>query len=95
MRGIAESVLFAHSASAQSTLHYKILRRPSMYSEVPHRSDTWIPIEDEAKVLASSPDFLLVLPWHFRDFFVRNPALVGRRLVFPLPQLEVVTPESR
>jgi len=56
---------------------------------------TWIPIEDEAKVLASSPDFLLVLPWHFRDFFLSNPILKGRRLVFPLPQLEVVTPESR
>jgi hypothetical protein len=56
---------------------------------------TWIPIEDEAKVLASSPDFLLVLPWHFREFFVHNPILKGRRLVFPLPQLEVVTPESR
>lgn len=56
---------------------------------------TWIPIEDEAKVLASSPDFLLVLPWHFRDFFLRNPILKGRRLVFPLPKLEVVTPESR
>lgn len=56
---------------------------------------TWIPIEDEAKVLASSPDFLLVLPWHFRDFFLRNPALKGRRLVFPLPQLEIVIPEGR
>ena len=56
---------------------------------------TWIPITDETKVLASSPDFLLVLPWHFRDFFLRNPALAGRRLVFPLPQLEVVTPERR
>lgn len=55
---------------------------------------TWIPIEDEAKVLASSPDFLLVLPWHFRDFFLRNPALTGRRLVFPLPQLELVTPSG-
>lgn len=53
---------------------------------------TWIPIEEEAKVLASSPDFLLVLPWHFRDHFLRNPALAGRQLVFPLPQLEVVTP---
>ena len=55
---------------------------------------TWIPIEDEAKVLASSPDFLLVLPWHFRDFFLRNPALSGRRLVFPLPHLSVVVPED-
>jgi NDP-4-keto-2,6-dideoxyhexose 3-C-methyltransferase len=56
---------------------------------------TWIPIEDEAKVLASSPDFLLVLPWHFRDFFLRMPTLTGRSLVFPLPQLEVVIPKGQ
>jgi NDP-4-keto-2,6-dideoxyhexose 3-C-methyltransferase len=56
---------------------------------------TWIPIDDEARVLASSPDYLLVLPWHFRDFFLRNPALAGRRLVFPLPQLDVVIPGNR
>lgn len=53
---------------------------------------TWIPIEDEAKVLASYPDYLLVLPWHFRDFFIHNPAFVDRQLVFPLPLLEVITP---
>jgi len=56
---------------------------------------SWIPIDDEAKVLASSPDYLLVLPWHFRDFFLRNAALAGRRLVFPLPRLDVVVPEAR
>jgi NDP-4-keto-2,6-dideoxyhexose 3-C-methyltransferase len=56
---------------------------------------TWIPIKDEAQVLASSPDFLLVLPWHFRQFFLQNPALAGRKLVFPLPQIEVVVPQGR
>ncbi len=56
---------------------------------------TSIPIEDEAKVLASSPDFLLILPWHFREFFLRYPPLTGRALVFPLPQLEIVTPRGR
>jgi len=55
---------------------------------------TWIPIADEAKVLALSPDYLLVLPWHFREFFLRNPALAGRKLVFPLPQLQVLIPGS-
>lgn len=55
---------------------------------------SWIPIEDEKKVLQSAPDYLLVLPWHFRDFFLNNPAYVGQKLVFPLPQLEVVTPEG-
>lgn len=56
---------------------------------------SWIPIEDESRVLASFPDYLLVLPWHFRDFFLRSPALAGRQLVFPLPQLEVVVSEYR
>ena len=53
---------------------------------------TWIPIRNEISVLESGPDFLLVLPWHFRDFFLRNSALTGRSLVFPLPRLEIVTP---
>lgn len=54
---------------------------------------TWIPIEAEDKVLASNPDYLLVLPWHFRDFFLKSPLFKGRRLVFPLPSLEVVVPQ--
>lgn len=51
---------------------------------------TWLPIRSEADVLAGGFDYLLVLPWHFRRHFLANPAYAGRRLVFPLPQLEVV-----
>lgn len=51
---------------------------------------TSIPIEDEKRILEARPDYLLVLPWHFREFFVKNPAFKGRKLVFPLPKLEVV-----
>lgn len=51
---------------------------------------TNLPIQDEKIVLASNPDYLLVLPWHFRDFFLRNHLYKGRKLVFPLPVLEVV-----
>ena len=51
---------------------------------------TCIPIKDEKIVLESSPDYLLVLPWHFRDFFIANPLYKGRKLVFPLPALEIV-----
>jgi len=49
-----------------------------------------IPIIGETEVLAINPDYLLILPWHFRDFFIKNPAFKGRNLVFPLPNLEVV-----
>lgn len=51
---------------------------------------TWIPVVPEAGLVASSPDYLLVLPWHFRRFFVENPRLDGTTLVFPLPRLQVV-----
>lgn len=51
---------------------------------------SWIPIDDEAKVLASRPEYLIVLPWHFRAGFLSNPAYKGLNLVFPLPRLEVV-----
>ena len=51
---------------------------------------TGIPIVPEEAALADNPDFLVVLPWHFRNGFLKNPKFAGRKLVFPLPQLEIV-----
>jgi NDP-4-keto-2,6-dideoxyhexose 3-C-methyltransferase len=51
---------------------------------------TGIPIVSEEEALAANADFYLVLPWHFRDNFMENPKFKGRRLIFPLPQLEIV-----
>lgn len=54
---------------------------------------TGIPIVSEAEVLASRPDYLLVLPWHFREGFMAAlaPYLAdGGRLIFPLPSIEIV-----
>lgn len=50
---------------------------------------TLIPIIPEEELLFARPDFLLVLPWHFRQFFECNPRLSRYSLVFPLPNLEV------
>jgi NDP-4-keto-2,6-dideoxyhexose 3-C-methyltransferase len=50
---------------------------------------TLIPIVSEDELLASRPDFLIVLPWHFRKYFEASAKLVGQHLVFPLPVLEV------
>jgi hypothetical protein len=52
---------------------------------------TLIPLAPENEVLATNPDFLLVLPWHFRNFFLGLPKMRGRTLVFPLPRLEIVS----
>ncbi len=51
---------------------------------------SWIKIMDENEVLASNPDYLIVLPWHFRNFFLDSPKFKGHTLVFPLPELEII-----
>lgn len=48
---------------------------------------TWIPIIPESELLAMKPDFLIVLPWHFRKFFEGKQKYSNCKLVFPLPQL--------
>ena len=53
-----------------------------------------IPIVPEKELLADEPDFFLVLPWHFRDFFLQKYKLKKAALVFPLPRLEVIAPRA-
>lgn len=51
---------------------------------------TWIPIKDENIVL-SEYDVFVILPWHFRNFFVNSEKFKGRKFLFPLPYPELVT----
>lgn len=51
---------------------------------------TLLPIVDEQTLFSNEPDYLIVLPWHFRDFFIQKSCLTTGRLVFPLPSLEVI-----
>jgi len=56
---------------------------------------TWLPIIPEAVVLAKSPDYLIVLPWHFRKFFQGQEKYKQSCLVFPLPELQAVVNAAR
>jgi hypothetical protein len=52
-----------------------------------------IPILPQETVFAMHPDFLLILPWHFRRFFIDSlrPYLErGGKLILPLPEVEIV-----
>jgi len=51
---------------------------------------SWIPIIPEQDLLAGKPDYMIVLPWHFKNFFVANKKFSNMNLVFPLPEVEVV-----
>jgi hypothetical protein len=54
---------------------------------------THIPITSEEEVKAMRPDYMLVLPWHFRETILEREAAFlesGGRLIFPLPEIEVI-----
>jgi NDP-4-keto-2,6-dideoxyhexose 3-C-methyltransferase len=51
-----------------------------------------IPILPEDEVLRRNPDFLLILPWHFKAFFLGDERFNKRALVFPLPELTISRP---
>lgn len=48
-----------------------------------------IPIVSEDEVIKRKPDYVIVLPWHFRTFFDSNPKLKDLALVYPLPELAI------
>lgn len=51
---------------------------------------TLLPIVPQEELLGERPEYLLVLPWHFRSFFEQSPKFAGRKLVFPLPSLDIL-----
>ena len=51
---------------------------------------SFIPIISEEAVLAKQPDYLLVLPWHFKSFFENQQKFKNTKLVFPLPKLTII-----
>jgi SAM-dependent methyltransferase len=66
-------------------------RNPDKYGA--YTIGTGIPIISEAESRAMNPDYYLVLPWHFRDEFLKRekPMLeAGVGMIFPLPAVEVV-----
>ena len=54
---------------------------------------TNIKIISEKKLKALKPDYLLVLPWHFRDFIINKEKKFlndGGHFIFPLPDIEII-----
>lgn len=54
---------------------------------------TNIPIISEEEMRAAKPDYLLVLPWHFKSEFIEREKEYlnnGGKMVFPLPKFEVI-----
>ena len=51
-----------------------------------------IPIISEEKSRAMKPDYYLVLPWHFKDEFIKREEAAlssGTKFIFPSPEIEI------
>jgi NDP-4-keto-2,6-dideoxyhexose 3-C-methyltransferase len=70
-------------------------RNPDKYGKV--MVGVGIPIFDEEYVRAQKPDYMLVLPYSFRDLFIEREQEYlqnGGALIFPLPEVEIVTKDG-
>lgn len=66
-------------------------RNPQKYGC--HTPLTNIPIVSEEEVRALKPDYMIVLPWHFKEGFLNREKEYlanGGHFIFPLPQLEII-----
>lgn len=67
-------------------------RNPEKYSK--KIASVGIPIIPEEQARYEKPDFMLILPWHFKTEFIKREEQYlkdGGKLIFPLPKLEVVS----
>ena len=52
-----------------------------------------IKIISEKEAQLKKPDFMLVLPWHFKDHIIKREQKFlksGGKLIFPLPDIEII-----
>lgn len=85
------NTLLNHCGIRSDLLEYTVDRSPVKQGKF--LPGTHIPIYAPDRLAETRPDYVLVLPWNLKDEISRQLAYVrswGARLVFPIPELEVV-----
>jgi hypothetical protein len=85
------NTLLNHCGIRADLLPYTVDRSPVKQGKF--LPGTHIPIREPAHLAETKPDYVLVLPWNLRTELTEQLSYVrswGGRLVFPVPELEVV-----
>jgi C-methyltransferase./Hypothetical methyltransferase. len=75
---------------------YAAERNPDKYGAT--TLGTNIPIISEAESRAMNPDYYLVLPWHFKEEFLKREKVAyenGTGFIFPIPKVEIYQKTSK
>lgn len=49
-----------------------------------------IPITKEEDIIKEKYDYVIILPWHFKNFFLKNKKINKQNLIFPLPKFQII-----
>ena len=82
--------LLQYANLGESEMKYAVERNPKKIGKM---TNTGIEIISEEKMRETPPDYLLVLPWHFKaEILVREKAFLdaGGQFVFPFPHFEII-----
>jgi C-methyltransferase C-terminal domain/Putative zinc binding domain/Methyltransferase domain len=85
------NTLLNHCGVRPDLLAYTVDRNP--YKHGRYTPGTRIPIFPTERIAQDKPDYVLVLPWNLRTELIDQLSYVGQwggRLVFPIPELEIV-----
>ena len=85
------NTLLNHCGVRSDLLAYTVDRSPVKQGKF--LPGTHIPIREPAHLAETKPDYVLVLPWNLREELTGQLSYIhswGGRLVFPVPELEVV-----
>lgn len=93
--------VYGASTRGNTLLQYYNLDNALITAAVERNPEKWgtkiasvgIPIISESKARKEKPDYMLVLPWFFRDEFLQREKSYldsGGHFIFPLPQVEVI-----
>jgi hypothetical protein len=87
------NTLLNHCGVRSDLLQYTVDRNP--YKHGRYLPGTHIAVHAPEKLAETKPDYVLVLPWNLRTELTEQLAYVaewGGKLVFPIPELEIVDP---
>jgi hypothetical protein len=87
--------LLQYANLGENDMKYAVERNTQKIGKM---TNTGIEIISEEKMRENPPEYLLVLPWHFRDeIIVREKSFLenGGQLIFPFPHFEIVSSKPK
>lgn len=82
------NVILQYCGFSQSDILFVAEVNPDKYGSLTPGSH--IPIVSEDYAFSQSVDYFIVLPWHFRKFFTQTEKFKSKKLLFPLPQIDLI-----